>query len=218
MISRRLLALGLLVVLGLAFFLGMNAYREGVQSDQDARAGAESGRLVRMHTPIIGPQDAKVTIVEFFDPACETCRAFHPIVKDIMADYRGSVRLALRYAPLHHGSDEVVKMLEAARRQGLYLPVLEAVLEAQPAWASHHAPNVELAFKAAEQVGLDLITARQDMESPAIRSTLEQDVEDLTALQVTKTPTFFVNGRSLQSFGPEQLARLVAEEVERSRQ
>jgi protein-disulfide isomerase len=46
-----------------------------------------------------------------------------------------------------------------------------------------------------------------------MQSLLQQDIEDLTALQVTKTPTFFVNGRSLPSFGPDQLAALVAEEV-----
>jgi hypothetical protein len=47
---------------------------------------------------------------------------------------------------------------------------------------------------------------------------LQQDIADLTALQVTKTPAFFVNGRSLPSFGPEQLAWLVADEVAKAKQ
>lgn len=55
--------------------------------------------------------------------------------------------------------------------------------------------------------------ACQDMETPEIQAVLAQDVEDLTTLKVSKTPTFFVTGHSLPSFGPEQLARLVAEEV-----
>ena len=55
--------------------------------------------------------------------------------------------------------------------------------------------------------------ARQDMETPEVHAVLAQDIEDLSALQVSKTPTFFVNGRSLASFGSEQLARLVAEKV-----
>jgi protein-disulfide isomerase len=46
---------------------------------------------------------------------------------------------------------------------------------------------------------------------------LQQDIADLTALKVSKTPTFFVNGRSLPSFGPDQLAALVAEEVAKVR-
>jgi len=46
---------------------------------------------------------------------------------------------------------------------------------------------------------------------------LQQDVQDLTALNVTQTPTFFVNGRPLPSFGEEQLATLVAQEVAKTK-
>ena len=211
--TRKLLALAVLLILGLAFYFGMDAYRDRTQAEQDTRVAVEGSRLVRMHTPIIGPQNAPVTIVEFFDPACETCRAFYPIVKQIMAQHPDNVRLALRYAPFHHGSDQVVKLIEAARKQGLYTPVLEALLAAQPEWADHAAPNIGIAFEAAARAGLDMGRARQDMETPEIQAVLAQDIEDLTALQVSKTPTFFVNGRSLPSFGPEPLARLVAEEV-----
>ena len=211
--TRKLLALAVLLILGLAFYFGMDAYRDRTQAEEDTRIAVEGSRLVRMHTPIIGPQNAPVTIVEFFDPACETCRAFYPIVKQIMAQHPDKVRLALRYAPFHHGSDQVVKLIEAARKQGLYTPVLEALLATQPEWADHAAPNIGIAFEAAARAGLDMERARQDMETPEIQAVLAQDIEDLTALQVSKTPTFFVNGRSLPSFGPEQLARLVAEEV-----
>ena len=211
--TRKLLALAVLLILGLAFYFGMDAYRDRTQAEQDTRIAVEGSHLVRMHTPIIGPQNAPVTIVEFFDPACETCRAFYPIVKQIMAQHPDKVRLALRYAPFHHGSDQVVKLIEAARKQGLYTPVLEALLAAQPEWADHAAPNIGIAFEAAARAGLDMERARQDMETPEIQAVLAQDIEDLTALQVSKTPTFFVNGRSLPSFGPEQLTRLVAEEV-----
>ena len=211
--TRKLLALAVLLILGLAFYFGMDAYRDRTQAEQDTRVAVEGSRLVRMHTPIIGPQNAPVTIVEFFDPACETCRAFYPIVKQIMAQHPDKVRLALRYAPFHHGSDQVVKLIEAARKQGLYTPVLEALLATQPEWADHAAPNIGIAFEAAARAGLDMERARQDMETPEIQAVLAQDIEDLTALQVSKTPTFLVNGRSLPSFGPEQLTRLVAEEV-----
>ena len=211
--ARKIGALAVLVVLGLAFYFGMNAYRDQTQAEQDARVVVEKSRLVRMHSPIIGPQSAPVTIVEFFDPACETCRAFYPIVKQIMAQHPGQVRLALRYAPFHQGSDQVIKLLEAARKQDLYTPVLEALLAAQPEWADHVAPNLDVAFKIAQDTGVDLARARQDMETPEIQAVLAQDVEDLTALQVRQTPTFFVNGSSLPSFGPEQLARLVDEAV-----
>ena len=91
------------------------------------------------------------------------------------------------------------------------------VLAAQPTWADHGNPNVELAYKAAEQAGLDIQQALKDAAAPGIDAVLLQEVQDLTALAVTKTPTFFVNGRPLPSFGEEQLTALVAEEVAKAR-
>lgn len=217
MSTKKITVVGLLAVLALVFYFGMNAYQTRVQTAQDVQVKAEQTRLIRMHSPVFGPQHAPVTIVEFFDPACETCRAMYPFVKRLLAQHGDSVRLVLRYAPFHQGSDQVVKLLEAAKSQGKYQPVLESLLAAQPAWADHGQPNLEMAFKAAEQAGLDLTQARQAMQNPALQTLLQQDIDDLTALQVTKTPTFFVNGRSLPSFGPDQLAALVAEEVAKTK-
>ena len=95
--------------------------------------------------------------------------------------------------------------------------MLEAVLQAQPTWADHGRPNPDLTFEVAKGAGLDIERARKDVARSEMQALLSQDVEDLTALQVSRTPTFFVNGRSLPSFGPDQLAALVAEEVAKSR-
>ena len=211
--AKKFTVIGLVALVALLFYWAMNFYQQRVQAAQDVQVTAEPSRLVRMHSPVFGPQDAPVTIVEFFDPACETCRAFYPLVKNLMAQHPEKIKLVIRYAAFHQGSDVVVKLLEAAKSQGKYQAVLEALLAAQPAWADHGQPNLETAFTVAQQAGLDLSQARQAMENPAMQALLQQDMDDLTALQVTKTPTFFVNGRSLPSFGPEQLAALVAEEV-----
>jgi protein-disulfide isomerase len=217
MSAKKISVIALMALLGLAFYLGMNTYQQREQNAQQEQVRAEQSRLVRMHSPVLGPQAAPVTIVEFFDPACETCRAFYPLVKELMARYPQEVRLVIRYAPFHRGSDTVVKLLEAAKAQGRYQTVLEALLAAQPEWADHAQPNVQAAFKVAERAGLDLAKAVEDMQKPGPQALLQQDIEDLTALQVNKTPTFFVNGRSLPSFGPEQLAALVAQEVDKLR-
>lgn len=215
--AKKLTVIVLLAVVAIAFLFGMNTYQRRVQNDQEQKATQQSERLVRMHSPVLGPQAAPVTLVEFFDPACETCRAFYPVVKDLMGRYPSDLRLVVRYAPFHQGSDQVVRLLEASRRQGKYEAVLESVLAAQPMWADHGKPNVDLAYQAAAQTGLDMQKARADAASEGVESVLKQDIEDLTALGVNKTPTFFVNGRPLPSFGVEQLQALVAEEVTKAR-
>lgn len=74
-----------------------------------------------------------MTIVEFFDPACEACRAFHPIVKQILTQYPDDVRVVMRYTPFHgEGSELAIKVLEAARLQDVFVPVLEALAKISP--------------------------------------------------------------------------------------
>lgn len=217
MTSRKMTVFALLAVVLAAFGLGAYLYQQRVQNAQMEQVNQQQSRLVRMHSPVFGPQGAPVTIVEFFDPACETCRAFHPVVKGLLAQYPSEVRVVIRYAPFHLGSDQIVLLLEAAKRQNKYAAVLDAVLEAQPRWADHARPDLRVAFQAAEQAGLDINQAIEDAQRPELSAALRQDIEDLTALQVTKTPTFFVNGRGLPSFGREQLTALVAEEVAKAR-
>ncbi|MBA83345.1 DsbA family protein [Thalassobius sp. S69A] len=173
--------------------------------------------LIRSYSPIIGPEEAPVTIVEFFDPACEACRAFHPIVKDILAEHDGEVRVVLRYTPFHgEASEQAIRVLEAARMQGVFEPVLEALLEYQPRWASHGAPAPGLILAIAEQAGLDAESAQTQMMAPQTVGVLNQDRADVEAVGVRGTPTFFVNGKPLDPFGADELRALVAAEVSAS--
>lgn len=181
------------------------------------RAVPTDNALVRTHSPSIGPVAAKVTIVEFFDPACEACRAFYPIVKQTMAQYPGNVRLVLRYAPLHQGSDEAVRILETARLQNRFIPVLEALLERQPEWAAHGSMDLERAWTIAGDAGLDLKKARQASLGARITAVLNQDIQDLKTVGVSQTPTFFVNGKPLQEFGVAQFQNLVRGEIAAAR-
>lgn len=182
------------------------------------RTGApESGELARPHSPTSGPADAPVMIAEFFDPACEACAAFHPIVKQILALFPQDVRLVLRYTPFHKGSDEVVRILETARLQQKFEPVLDALLARQAEWADHVAPDLAKAWEIAGAAGLDVARARADATSTGIGRVLDQDIADAQAFEVQATPTFFVNGKPLPSFGAQQLYDLVRSEVEAHR-
>jgi len=167
--------------------------------------------LVRDSSPVIGPENAPVTIVEFFDPSCEGCRAMHPYVKQIQGIYPDKVRLVLRYVLFHKGSEEAVRILETARNQGVYVPVLDAVMKAQPQW--HDDAQVKAAWEAAEAAGLDVEKARSQMNSPAIDAIIQQDAADVKKVGITGTPTFYVNGQPLSKLGPQQLYDLVTSEV-----
>jgi protein-disulfide isomerase len=164
-----------------------------------------------MHSPTLGKPDAKVQIVEFLDPACGACASFYPMVKKILAANPDEIRLVLRYAPFHKGSGAVVAVLEAAKRQGKFWPALEALLASQVDWTRNHIAQVDRVWKHLEGLGLNLEQVRADMEDPAIRRAIAQDLDDAKALSVTKTPSFFVNGQPLLRFGYEPLKAMVDE-------
>lgn len=175
----------------------------------------ETDGLLRAHSPILGPSEAPVTIVEFFDPSCEACRAYYPVVKEILQKHPAKVRVVLRYTTFHRGSDEAVRILETARLQGLFAPVLETLLETQAEWASHGAPRPEVAWNAAARAGLDIDKARSERLMPHISAALNFDAADVAKLGIRQTPTFFVNGKPLGEFGPKQLIALVQSEVDK---
>lgn len=213
--NRRGLILSVLA-LGVAGFGGATwfATRPGPVAEAEPVAPELADAMIRPYSPILGPAEAPVTIVEFFDPACEACRAFHPIVKDIMAEHGDAVRVVIRYTPFHGAaSEEAIRVLEAARMQDVYVPVLEAVLREQPRWASHGAPEPGLVLQIAAMAGLDAEAARTQMLAPDVVAILNQDRADVETVRIRQTPTFFVNGKPLDPFGEAELRRLVVAEV-----
>lgn len=212
--KRRTLVLGTAAAAIATFSAGALFLRPEPVAPAASNTPPSGSALVRPDAPVFGPEDAPVTLVEFFDPACEACRAFHPVVMDIMAQYPKQVRVVMRYAAFHDGSDEAAAILEASRRQNLFKPVLEALYEAQPRWADHGTPRLEFAWTAAAEAGLDIEQARRDAQSPEIQAFLARERQDIDTVGVRQTPTFFVNGRPLMQFGKDQLIEMVRLQVE----
>ncbi len=189
-------------------------YKKEQAKMYDFMAQNNASTFVRGHSQTLGEDGAKVFLVEFMDPACETCAAFSPLVKQIMAANPGKIKLVIRYAPFHDGADYFVKILEAAKKQGKYWETLEVMFKSQPYWASHSNPQPQKIWQFLPQAGLDLEQIKRDMNDPAIVTIIEQDLEDAKTLNVRKTPGFFVNGRPLESFGREQLYQLIQSEMD----
>lgn len=212
--KRTYLLVGAAVALGMAVFVGAFLYL--IQKSQPSAPTIERKQagLVQFYSPTLGNPEAKVHIVEFLDPACETCASFYPEVKKIMAANPDKVRLTVRLVPFHNGSDYTVKVLDAARKQGKFWQVLEALLANQAYWARNHTVQPEYVWKPLEGLGLNIEQMKTDMNAPDVAQRIEQELKDAKTLKVTQTPEYFVNGRPLPSFGLEQLQTLVREEVQ----
>ncbi len=201
------------VLLVLMFFIGVKVYRGQQLKKYGFMAANNASLFIREHSPTLGSEDAKVYLIKFSDPACETCSAFHPYVKTLMAAHPDRIKLVMRYNPLHEGADYFVKILEAARMQGKFWETLDIMYGSQSHWTHHHVAQPEKIWRFLRMVGLDIEKIKKDMNNPAIAKVLEQDMADAKALGVKKTPGFFVNGKPLTSFGRSQLRHLVESEI-----
>ena len=174
-------------------------------------------RLVRPHSPVFGPANAPVTVVEILDPACEACRAFAPVIEQLLFTYPEDVRVVVRYADFHPVSLQALRLLVAAQAQGKAHELLSALFQRQEEWAAHTGPDPARAWKIAGDVGIDVRRAQQDALDAGVDHILQAEADDLVALKVDRTPTFFVNGKALPTFGPQELMDLVASEVQASK-
>jgi protein-disulfide isomerase len=199
-------ALGLLVFIAVAWFV--LAPKTGAP-----RSEAEIAALQRPHAATIGNPEARVTIVEFLDPACSTCREFYPLVKGLMSDNPGKIKLAIRMVAFHPNADVAVRALEAAKQQGKFWLVLENLLASQPHWVSNHRVDPDALWAQLQTLDLDVERLKADMESPQVANSVALDLRDSKTLKVVATPEYFVNGQGLPDFGYEQLVRLVQREI-----
>lgn len=212
--KKQNLVIGAIIALVLAWAVGDSVVKRQRSETLSQLADESANTLVPKDAPTLGPADAGVDLVEFFDPACETCAMFYPPVKNLMAAHPGQIRLVLRYLPLHQGSDTMVAILEASRKQSKFWETLEVMFATQPLWASHHDPRPDRIWEFLEESGqLDLDRLREDMKDPAIKLVMERDMADAAALGIRKTPGYLVNGKPLPSFGYPQLKSLVESEI-----
>lgn len=211
--NQKSLFIGVLVALIVVFGGGAFFYKKQ-QTEAAAQLATQNMQaLVRADAPSFGNPNAPVHIVEFFDPACGTCREFYPLVKAMMVAHPDKIRLSLRYAPFHPGSESVVKVLDASRKQGKFEPTLEALFASQNQWVINHTANVQMIGPVLETLGMDMARLQNDANTPEVAAIITRDLEDAKTMNVTMTPEYFVNGKPLPQFGFDELKKLVDSEL-----
>lgn len=226
---KILIAVTVVVIVGAV--IGANYYRGSVQKERIAatkpdpvKPKPDAALLIRPDSPSRGPVDAKVTVVEFYDPECETCAEFGPVVQKILEDYDGRIRYVARFMPLHPNSITAANFICAAGEQGKYWEAMELLFEKQPEWGTKHggpppaanAPTINQLFdKYAKELGLDTTKAAAAINERRFALRIEQDKKDGQSLGVRRTPTFLVNGIELTKFGEAGLRELIDLELRR---
>lgn len=215
-----LLVIAVIVVIG--GVIGASYYRGEVQK-APVPTSDTSQVLVRPDSATLGPADAKVTIVEFLDPECESCAALAPQVKALLKEYEGRIRFVARYMPLHRNAKLAAQYTEAAGEQGKYWEYQEKLFAMQGEWGEKHgadthsaaptAPVSTLFEKYGKEIGLDPQRLNAAAGNPDYAKKADRDLNDGRAMGVRATPTFFVNGRKLARLSMPDLKALINEEL-----
>ncbi len=167
-------------------------------------------------SPVKGPADALVTIVESSDFECPFCKRALPTLKQIEETYRGKVRFVFKHNPLpfHPKALPSAIAAEEARAQGgpeKFWAMHDKLFELSPAIDR---PGLE---KAAQEVGLDVEGVRRALDQARHETRIRRDQTLVNGLGATGTPTFFINGRKLPGAVPfETFKPIIDEEIARA--
>jgi protein-disulfide isomerase len=160
--------------------------------------------------PVLGAPTAPVTIVEFSDFECPHCAAAHPLLKRLVRELDGQVRLVFMHYPLtesHQRAMPAARASVAAGRQGKFWEMHDLLFENRGALSDEDFERY------ARQIGLDVERFQRDMRSEESRRAVERDRALGRQVGVTGTPTLFVNGRRFR--GPlRSLPAYIQEELD----
>ena len=184
--------------------------REAAREHTSRAIASQRDALLNDSTsPVGGAAAGDVTVVEFFDYACPHCKNVAGAVKQLLRD-DPKVRVVYKELPiLGEGSVVAARAALAAREQGKYLEMHDALM------AEKAGPTEASVMAAAAKVGLDVARLKSDMAKPAVMETIQKNYALAQSLGLSGTPAFVVG----EDFAPGAvpLARL-KEMVAKARQ
>ncbi len=159
--------------------------------------------------PWKGAAEPLVTIVEFSDFECPFCGRLAATLEAVAARYPDDVRLVFKQFPLamHARAEPAARAAVAAHAQGKFWEMHDLL------FADRKKLGDADIVAHAREIGLDVAKFEKDYADPATAAKVAAEMNEGRVLEVSSTPTFFVNGRKVQGAKDEEaIAQIVEEE------
>lgn len=143
--------------------------------------------------PALGPESARVTIVEYGDFGCPACKAWHRagVLKDLRARYGGQIRFVYRDFPvITPQSPKAAEAAQCAYEQGKFWQYHDLLF-------SSTGIGVDQLKTYASEIGLDVPRFNQCLDSGRYGPTVDQDLQDAIHRGFLGTPGFLVNDQPI---------------------
>lgn len=179
--------------------------QEQVQKEREQQQLAELEKQFKApvkvpagNSPVKGPKDAPITIIEFSDFQCPYCSRANTTVEQILEAYPKEVKVVFKNLPLgfHKEADPAARAALAANKQGKFWEFHDKLFENQAKLSS------SLYKEIAKDLKLDLTKFEEDMNSKEIKDQVKADTELAREVGISGTPGFFVNGVAVKGAYP----------------
>ncbi|MDP2837942.1 MAG: thioredoxin domain-containing protein [Candidatus Moranbacteria bacterium] len=176
--------------------------RDGRYFFDMSKIGLPAGRYLKLPTVgenaiVSGPQDAKVTIVEFSDFECPYCKTFHKDLKQVAAAYGDQVRLVYKHLPLsfHVQAENAAIAAQCANEQGKFDIYADYLFTKQTEWSK--TSGLQKFKDYAWWLKLDFRAFSSCLDSEKYKDKVAKDKEEAANLLISATPATFVGGTFL---------------------
>ena len=194
--------IGIVVFIVIVFLLAKGGYKKGETKTENTNTDQSSILEIKENDWAVGPVDAKVTVVEYLDFECEACGAYYPLTTQLKEEYKDSMRFVVRYFPLpgHKNSRTAAHAVEAAGKQGKFWEMYNILFTKQAEWSEQPVANQEQFEKYAIEAGVANIDQwKTDVMSDDVKNRVEDSYKDAVSLDLQGTPSFFVDGKKVES-------------------
>jgi protein-disulfide isomerase len=181
------------------------AYEAKMRRQQNEQVASSYPKLkTEAATLSVGPANAAITIIEFFDYRCPYCHASNEWSQKLLAS-RNDVRFIFKQLPLlSENSVGAAQAAIASQKQGKFAAFHNALM------AATGDLNINQVMQIAASVGLDTARLQADMAKPDVAAMLSAVNEQATTLGISGTPGFVINGQLISGFDTEALDAALA--------
>lgn len=187
----------LILIAGAAYYFASGGSTTDNSQNQTAIEGPTENDWIR------GNKESNVSLIEYSDFQCPACGAYYPMVKQMKKEFGEKIAFVYRNFPLrqiHPNAQIAAQSAESAGNQGKFWEMHDVLFEKQKDWSLQDKDRVkETLAQYAQSLELDLDQFKTDLESKETKQKVDDDYASGNRYDVTATPTFFVNGKKIES-------------------
>jgi len=160
---------------------------------------------------IKGKKSAQVTLIEYSDFQCPACATYAPVVQAMNEKFDDKLLIVYRHLPLvtiHQNALPAARAAQASALQGKFWEMHDMLFEQQSTWSPVANPDAYFE-QYARDLALDMEKFKADYESESVADRVETDRKSATALSLSSTPSFLLNGEVIRPTSDAHFASLI---------